>query len=578
MTCAKKKTRATAVFFRLVQDGKTLLSPKDKTNVLNQQFSSVFSPVSDTPPDLGQPKFPRIKDIVISVEGVKNILRQSKPNKTSGPDNIPAKFLKENADELAPALTLLFQASINQSKIPSDWRHARVAPLYKTGKNNRSKPANYRPISLTSLVCKAMEHIVCSHLMGHLDKHDILSDFNHAFRKKRSCESQLILTVNDIALALDKTKQIDCILLDFAKAFDKVSHKSLLAKLRSYGVDGLTLSWIEDFLHARTQVVAVDGVESELAPVTSGVPQGTVLGPALFLVCINDLPEGLECTPRLFADDCILYRVINSVADTEAIQRDLLRLECWERQWSMEFAAEKCQVLTITRKRKENRVIKDYKIHNLVLERVEQAEYLGITLDSKLTFKEHVNSTCKKANSTRQFLQRTLSRCDKQVKATAYKTFVRPIMEYGCTVWDPHHGKVGNATQAAQLEAVQNRAVRFCHNNWNRKASVSEMRRDLEWETLMERRAKARLYMFHKVRYQLVAIPLNLFPSYSTTTTMSTRGAAVKLDNPRTGSISYRRTFMIAAPLMWNRLLPHMTTEPDHEIFRGLVSGVRLTA
>ena len=562
----------------LVQDGKTLSSPKEKANALNRQFSSVFSPVSDTSPDLGQQKFPRIQNIVISVEGVKHILRASKPNKSSGPDNIPAKFLKETADELAPALTLLFQASINQSKIPSDWRHARVAPLYKTGKNNRSKPANYRPISLTSLVCKAMEHIVCSHLMGHLDKHNILSDFNHAFRKKRSCESQLILTVNDLAQALDKSKQIDCILLDFAKAFDKVSHKSLLAKLSNYGVDGHTLMWIEDFLHARTQVVVVDGEESDVAPVTSGVPQGTVLGPALFLVYINDLPEGLECTPRLFADDCLLYRVINSKADTDAIQRDLLRLESWERQWSMEFAEEKCQVLTITRKLKRNIVIRNYEIHNHILDRVNSAAYLGIILDSKLTFNQHINSICKKANSTRQFLRRTLSRCDRGVQSTAYKTFVRPIVEYSCSVWDPHHGNVGNASQADQLEAVQNKAARSIYNNWDYEASVSHMRRNLEWETLQARRAHARLCLYHKVKYSLVAIPLYLFPTYSTTTTMTTRGAVTKLVIPRTGTLAYRRTFMIAAPLMWNKLLPHITHEPDPEIFRGLISEVNLTA
>ena len=334
----------------LVQEGKSLSSPKEKANALNQQFSSVFSPVSNIVPDLGQPKFPKIEDITITVKGVQKLMRNSKPNKSSGPDNIPARFLKETADELAPALTLLFQASLSQSKIPSDWRHARVAPLYKAGKNNRSKPANYRPISLTCLLCKAMEHIVCSHLMGHLDKHNILTDFQHAFRKGRSCETQLILTVNELAKSLNEGKQVDCILLDFAKAFDKVSHQSLLAKLNNYGVQGSTLLWIRDFLHARTQVVVVEGEESDVAPVTSGVPQGTVLGPALFLVYINDLPEGLACTPRLFADDCLLYRVIDSDADTEQLQPELLQLESWESRWVREFAAEKCQVLTITRK------------------------------------------------------------------------------------------------------------------------------------------------------------------------------------------------------------------------------------
>ena len=190
-----------------------------------------FYTILDYIPNLGRPKAPKIKDIVITSPGIEKLLKNIKPNKSSGPDNIPARFLKETAVELAPALALLFQASMNQSQMPADWRHARVSPLYKSGKNDRSKPANYRPISLTCLICKVMEHVVCSHMMGHLDEYDVLTDLQHAFRKGRSCETQLILTVNELSKALDNGKQVDCVLLDFAKAFDKVSHKRLLAKL-----------------------------------------------------------------------------------------------------------------------------------------------------------------------------------------------------------------------------------------------------------------------------------------------------------------------------------------------------------
>ena len=160
-----------------------------------------------------------------------------------------------------------------------------------------------------------------------------------------------------------------------------------------------------------------------MAPVTSVVPQGTVLGPALFLVYINDLPEGLACTPRLFADDCILYRIIDSDADSALLQSDLLKLEAWEHEWAMEFAAEKCQVLTVTRIWKRNILVHDYKIHQDSLDRVDSAKYLGIILDHKLTFTAHINSICKKAHSTRQFLQRTLSRCSQDSKSQAYKPF-----------------------------------------------------------------------------------------------------------------------------------------------------------
>lgn len=561
----------------LISDGKTCTTPKEKADALNKQFSSVFSPILDHIPNLDKPNFANIKDIVISTNGVAKLLRNTKPNKASGPDNIPAKFLKETANELAPALSLLFQASLKQSEIPLDWRHARVAPGYKPGKNDRSKPSNYRPISLTSLVCKTMEHIVSTHLMGHLDTHKILSDYNHAFRKGRSCETQLVLTVNDLSKALDGGKQVDCILLDFAKAFDKVSHKSLLAKLDNYGVNGSTLQWIEDFLKDRTQVVVVDGVESGVAEVTSGVPQGTVLGPVLFLVYINDLPEGLSCTPRLFADDCLLYRIIDSEEDADLLQGDLLRLESWERRWTMEFAEEKCQVLTITRKQKRNIITKNYKIHNFILDRVDSAKYLGLHLDSKLTFNQHINSICKKAHNTRQFLQRNLSRCDRKTKAQAYTTFVRPIMEYGATVWDPHHA---NDSQVKQVESVQNKAARFACNDWQRTTSVSGLKNKLNWESLQERRARSRVVLMHKTYYSLVAIPLHLFPMY-TTSNMQTRGAALKISkfavpSPRTEA--HGRTFMIAAPTMWNGLRTDLTRVSDPDAFRRQLSKVCLLA
>ena len=186
--------------------------------------------------------------------------------------------------------------------------------------------------------------------MDNLDKHHILIDFQHGFRHGRSCETQLILTVDEIAQALDQGKQIDCILLDIVKAFDKVSHRSLLAKLHHYCVQGSNLGWIQDFLMSRTQVVVVDGEESETAAVTSRVPQGSVLGPALFLVYINDLPEKLHNTPRLFANDFLLYRVIESTADCDLLQRDLHTLGILGNDWSME----KCVVLLVTRKHNKN--------------------------------------------------------------------------------------------------------------------------------------------------------------------------------------------------------------------------------
>ena len=199
-------------------------------------------------------------------------------------------------------------------------------------------------MSLTSVCCKVLEHIIHSSIMRFFDQHNILSDMQHGFRKSRSCESQLILIIQDLAKGIDDNTQIDAVLLDFSKAFHKVPHKRLASKLHHYGIRGRTLSWIESFLANRTQRVAVEGVMSDSAPVTSGVPQGTVLGPLLFLVYINDLPAQVKSEARLFADDCLLYRKICSPDDRAALQRDLDSLQRWERDWLMAFNPDKCEV------------------------------------------------------------------------------------------------------------------------------------------------------------------------------------------------------------------------------------------
>ena len=243
----------------------------------------------------------------------------------------------------------------------------------------------------------------------------------------------------------------------------------------------------------------------------------------------------------------------------------------------MEFAEDKCKVLTITLKYKRNIKMKDYKIHNYVLKRVDSADYLGVKLDSKLNFNAHIGSLCKKATSTRQFLQRTLPACDRNTKAQTYTTFIRPIVEYAATAWDPHSCK-GLQKQRDQLESVQSKSARYATGQWKRQgSSVSGMKAALQWDSLQERRAKARILMMHKVTYGYVAIPSHLL-TLKTTTTMTTRGAVNKHHTPNARITARERTFMHAAPTMWDGLPPHMTSESDHEIFRVLLSPVVLVA
>ena len=286
-------------------------------------------------------------EININLNGILKLLSNLQPHKAAGPDEIRPIVLRELRTEISPFIQLIFEKSLATGKLPSDWTRPNVSPIFKKGE--KSDPSNYRPISLTCILCKVMEHIMASNLTAHLNRHNILYDLQHGFRQKRSCETQLLQLVEDIGKQFIKGNQIDLVLLDFSKAFDQVNHLKLLFKLSQHGVKGNTLNWIRSFLLGRTQAVVLEGERSAEAPVTSGVPQGSVLGPLLFLLYINDLPQNIQSQVRLFADDTAVYLTVTSSEDANTLQADLDTLQEWESTWDMEFHPSKCQVLHITR-------------------------------------------------------------------------------------------------------------------------------------------------------------------------------------------------------------------------------------
>ena len=263
------------------KDGFLQSSSAQKAEILNHQFHTAFTKEDVVSmPDMGDSPYRAMSEIHIAERGVLKLLQNLKADKATGPDSIPAYILKSAATEIAPLLTKLFQVSIDSGLVPNDWRQAHVVPIFKKGE--RHIAANYRPVSLTSITCKILEHIIHSSIMEHFDANKILTDAQHGFRKRRSCETHLIVTVHEIAKLLAENNQVDVILLDFSKAFDKVPHTRLLKKLDFYGVRNNTLKWIQSFLTGRQQRVALEGELSSEVNVISGVPQGTVLGPLLF--------------------------------------------------------------------------------------------------------------------------------------------------------------------------------------------------------------------------------------------------------------------------------------------------------
>ena len=312
--------------------------------VENKQFQSVFTKenLSNIPECSGLPITPLLND-PISVDGVKKLLSTLDPSKSCGPDNIPARILKFCCDEIAPVLTVIFTQSLNSGNLPEDWLTANVTPIFKKG--DRANPSNYRPISLTSICSKLLEHILYHCIMEQLTTYQILSDKQYGFRPNHSCETQLLNIVEEIQLALDHHLSVDLIFIDFRKAFDTVSYQRLMKKLYHYGIQGNVYNWIFSWLTKRTQRVVIKSHSSTYVHVDSGVPQGTVLGPLMFLSYINDITTNITSSIRLFADDCVLYHVIHSEQDHCHLQQDLNYIIQWTKQWQMSLNINKCVIL-----------------------------------------------------------------------------------------------------------------------------------------------------------------------------------------------------------------------------------------
>ena len=276
------------------------------------------------------------------------VLKQLKKldlNKASGPNGISARLLKDTAEQIAPSLTSLFNMSLYQGEVPEDWKLANIVPIYRKG--TKTFVENYRPISLLPILSKVIERCVLAGIKEHVFR--LINSAQHGFQPGRSCVAQLTSVLDYIGSQL--RKQTDIIYLDMSKAFDKVNHTLLLDKLRRFNISGTLLNWFSSYLRGRRQRVTVLGATSRELPVTSGVPQGSILGPILFLLFVNELPDvATSSTVACFADDTKLYKRVDHVDDATALQSNLSKLVVWSETSGMKFNRTKCVSQRITHK------------------------------------------------------------------------------------------------------------------------------------------------------------------------------------------------------------------------------------
>jgi len=438
------------------ENNKCVNDPKIMAEMLNRQYHNMFSePKLDKFVHDAKAFFqnvdrsrPTLEDFDFTPGDIIKAIDRVSSNAAPGPEAFSAKLLKECKQSLAKPLYIIWRMSLDTGQIPWILKQAIITPVHKG--ESRALPKNYRPVSLTSHLTKTFERVIRSRLVGFLEENNLFNDTQHGFRAGRSCLSQLLEHCDNILSELEKGNNIDVIYLDFAKAFDKVDHGILCHKLKSLGIGGRVGRWIHNFLKGRTQTVATNGTKSILLNVLSSVPQGTVLGPILFLILLIDIDRNIISNVSSFADDTRISHGIASTEDAAQLQSDLQTVYGWQHENNMLFNEKKFELLRYGK----NQDIKEATnyigpLKNQIQEK-QSVRDLGIMINNTMTFTDHITKVCNKAKQICGWIQRTFKTRDKEIMRTLWNSLVQPHLDYCSQLWAPH--KIG---EIQKLEAIQ---------------------------------------------------------------------------------------------------------------------------
>ena len=488
---SQSKVKSTISPLKNQKTSKLTKNEKEQAEVLASQFASVMVDEPDGDIPRLPPKHlqtPPLENITVTLEMVIKKLNNLNTTKSPGPDEIHPRILKEVATSIAPALVKLYNNTLKAHEVPDDWKTALITAIFKKG--DKADPGNYRPVSLTCIICKILESIIYDHIIRHMIANKLFSKSQYGFISKRSAALQLLNVLELWCNILDEDGVIDDINMDFQKAFDTVPHRRLLGKLESYGLQGDVLNWIQAFLTNRKQKVVINGHSSEWTNVKSGVPQGSVIAALLFVIYINDLPENIKSQLFLFADDCKFFRQILNLDDTEIMQTDLNTLLEWSNLWLLKFHPDKCVTLRISLQKQQEK--HTYYLGNDKLKNVEETKDLGVIVDSKLQFEKQISTKVNKANQIWGTIKRTFKHMSPYIFKKIFCAQVRSHLEYAIQFWAPHYRKDINT-----IESVQRRATKYIPGF--KELSYTDRLKKLDIPTLAYRRLRGSMIEVYKM-------------------------------------------------------------------------------
>ena len=565
------------------EENEVVTASKNMADILQDQFSSVFSDPNN--PDMVEPTFnsPHITSPIgfdhLSLtdddimEAIKKIPNDSSP----GPDGIPAVLLKQCASELCTPIRLIWSESFDRGIVPQYYKQTTITPLFKKG--NRARAVNYRPVALTSHIIKVYERIIRKSMVHFLDNNEILCGNQHGFRSGRSCLTQLLSHFDEVFSGLVNGSDVDAIYLDYAKAFDKVDHHLLLKKMRRYGFHDKVVAWIESFLVDRSQQVALNGYMSYAAKVISGVPQGTVLGPLLFILFVNDM-EGCvsHSTIRFFADDTRILKHISCSQHVTELQQDLFSVIQWAKQNNMALHEDKFEYIV-------HRCTPRSSFYELpfiagqfsysvatgdTLYPVDEVKDLGVSVSSDLSWSQHVQMISSRAKAIASWALSAFQSRDRLTMMTLYKSLIRSHLEYCCPLWHPH--------KVSDIQTIENIQRTFTSRIWGiQHLDYWARLKSLKLMSLQRRRERYIIIQIWKILYN--HSPNDVGIKFSEPSRLGIRAKIPSMNKSSTlrNCSLYDHSFAVTGPRLWNSIPGDMHSIADPHNFKVKLTSYLFT-